>query len=135
MIAWLSRYQTRWESQAALGIEGKYHWWDYPTRTGAVNPTNWCFHQVLIAPAGGIILGCAVPCRRSGVALDGDLLALCVNGTFFALWHGEPLLVIFRALFRGSSSVGRASRSQCEGRGFDPLLLHHHLGPEAALRP
>src|SRR5580658_6975334 len=29
-----------------------------------------------------------------------------------------------RRPFRGSSSVGRASRSQCEGRGFDPLLLH-----------
>jgi chorismate mutase-like protein len=25
----------------------------------------------------------------------------------------------------GGSSVGRASRSQCEGRGFDPLPLHH----------
>src|SRR5471032_527224 len=24
----------------------------------------------------------------------------------------------------GGSSVGRASRSQCEGRGFDPLPLH-----------
>jgi hypothetical protein len=27
----------------------------------------------------------------------------------------------------GGSSVGRASRSQCEGRGFDPLPLHHIL--------
>jgi hypothetical protein len=26
---------------------------------------------------------------------------------------------------RGRSSAGRASRSQCEGRGFDPLRLHH----------
>jgi hypothetical protein len=25
----------------------------------------------------------------------------------------------------GSSSVGRASRSQCEGQGFDSPLLHH----------
>ena len=25
----------------------------------------------------------------------------------------------------GSSSVGRAPRSQCGGRGFDPHLLHH----------
>src|SRR5690606_4410307 len=25
----------------------------------------------------------------------------------------------------GSSSAGRASRSQCEGREFDPPLLHH----------
>src|SRR6266571_3363125 len=25
----------------------------------------------------------------------------------------------------GGSSVGRASRSQCEGRGFDSLPLHH----------
>src|SRR6186713_2000614 len=25
----------------------------------------------------------------------------------------------------GRSSAGRASRSQCEGRGFDPLRLHH----------
>src|SRR5258706_11421187 len=29
------------------------------------------------------------------------------------------------ALRRGGSSAGRASRSQCEGRGFDPLPLHH----------
>ncbi len=34
----------------------------------------------------------------------------------------------------GGSSAGRASRSQCEGRGFDPLPLHHiplqrHLPP------
>src|SRR5580658_1719233 len=27
----------------------------------------------------------------------------------------------------GGSSVGRASRSQCEGRGFDPLPLHQFL--------
>ncbi len=26
----------------------------------------------------------------------------------------------------GGSSAGRASRSQCEGRGFDPHPLHHH---------
>jgi len=31
MIARLSGYKTRWEHQAALGIEGKYHKWDYPT--------------------------------------------------------------------------------------------------------
>ena len=28
----------------------------------------------------------------------------------------------------GGSSVGRASRSQCEGRGFDPLPLHNFAG-------
>ena len=28
---------------------------------------------------------------------------------------------------RGGSSVGRASRSQCEGRGFDPLPLHQYF--------
>ncbi len=28
---------------------------------------------------------------------------------------------------RGGSSVGRASRSQCEGRGFDPLPLHQNF--------
>src|SRR5439155_23942869 len=27
----------------------------------------------------------------------------------------------------GGSSAGRASRSQCEGRGFDPLPLHHQI--------
>src|SRR5688500_6902866 len=27
----------------------------------------------------------------------------------------------------GGSSAGRASRSQCEGRGFDPLPLHQFL--------
>ena len=30
-----------------------------------------------------------------------------------------------RPFSRGGSSAGRASRSQCEGRGFDPLPLHH----------
>ena len=30
-----------------------------------------------------------------------------------------------RRLVWGGSSAGRASRSQCEGRGFDPLPLHH----------
>src|SRR2546427_5457460 len=28
----------------------------------------------------------------------------------------------------GRSSAGRASRSQCEGRGFDPLRLHQSFG-------
>src|SRR5580692_1788150 len=51
------------------------------------------------------------------------------------LWHEAALLLIFRALLRGSSSVGRASRSQCEGRGFDPLLLHHLKRPVVRLRP
>src|SRR6516225_861957 len=36
--------------------------------------------------------------------------------------------VISRGWFRwGGSSAGRASRSQCEGRGFDPLPLHISL--------
>ena len=30
---------------------------------------------------------------------------------------------------RGCSSAGRASRSQCEGRGFDPLHLHQTKRP------
>src|SRR6185312_14159278 len=55
--------------------------------------------------------------RSPGLALRGAIL-----------WHRPPLLLIFRALLGGSSSVGRASRSQCEGRGFDPLLLHHIRG-------
>ena len=29
----------------------------------------------------------------------------------------------------GGSSAGRASRSQCEGREFDPPPLHHHSTP------
>ena len=37
MIARLSGYETRWERQAALGVEGKYHGWDYPTTVGIVN--------------------------------------------------------------------------------------------------
>ena len=35
---------------------------------------------------------------------------------------------------RGGSSDGRASRSQCEGRGFDPLPLHHGLQRPARCR-
>jgi len=34
---------------------------------------------------------------------------------------------IFGGLMWGGSSVGRASRSQCEGRGFDPLPLHQFI--------
>jgi hypothetical protein len=37
---------------------------------------------------------------------------------------------IFASLYRGSSSVGRASASQAEGRGFEsrfPLLIISHL--------
>ena len=30
----------------------------------------------------------------------------------------------------GRSSVGRASRSQCEGQGFDPPRLHHPPLPD-----
>jgi hypothetical protein len=38
----------------------------------------------------------------------------------------------------GSSSVGRAPRSQCGGRGFDPLLLHQfkiQVCPESSISP
>ena len=35
--------------------------------------------------------------------------------------------------FRGRSSAGRASRSQCEGREFDPPPLHHYLKARRAL--
>ena len=38
-----------------------------------------------------------------------------------------------QAVFRGRSSVGRASRSQCEGREFDPHRLHHYLKARHAL--
>lgn len=37
MIAWLSGHETRWERKAALGIEGEYHEWDYPTGSSLVN--------------------------------------------------------------------------------------------------
>src|SRR6185295_6027580 len=33
-------------------------------------------------------------------------------------------------LSRGGSSAGRAPRSQCGGRGFDPLPLHQDSPPE-----
>src|SRR5579871_2809890 len=44
--------------------------------------------------------------------------------------RGLGLMLELRASW-GGSSAGRASRSQCEGRGFDPLPLHHYLGPAA----
>ena len=57
-------------------------------------------------------------------------------------WRGPALP---SRLLRGGSSVGRASRSQCEGRGFEPLPLHHLQGlgpcpgllscPRVSLRP
>src|SRR6266481_256400 len=33
----------------------------------------------------------------------------------------------------GRSSAGRASRSQCEGQGFDPPRLHQYSTPESKL--
>ena len=40
---------------------------------------------------------------------------------------GTAFLVTLKGSFRGSSSAGRASRSQCEGREFDPPLLHQEF--------
>src|SRR5205085_4787385 len=48
--------------------------------------------------------------------------------------------VLSRFAFRGSSSAGRAPRSQCGGQGFDPPLLHqekyeaHRDGPGEPFR-
>src|SRR6266704_2939016 len=85
----------------------------FPVSSGRVNSG---------ARSPALIISSSPPVRHPSLGLTG----LCA-----ILWLRVPLLLIFRALFRGSSSVGRASRSQCEGRGFDPLLLHHHLRPEA----
>ena len=42
------------------------------------------------------------------------------------LAKGLDLVVLFYSIFiGGGSSVGRALRSQCRGRGFDSLPLHH----------
>src|SRR6266849_5169334 len=43
---------------------------------------------------------------------------------FFAL--PEQGIAVKIALTLGCSSAGRASRSQCEGREFDPPQLHQH---------
>src|SRR5713226_6095617 len=43
---------------------------------------------------------------------------------FFAL--PEQGIAVKIALTWGCSSAGRASRSQCEGREFDPPQLHQH---------
>ena len=40
----------------------------------------------------------------------------------------EPVCgLLFCWTVRGRSSAGRASRSQCEGQGFDPPRLHHQI--------
>ena len=39
-------------------------------------------------------------------------------------WTGSIAMLESRALRWGGSSAGRAPRSQCGGRGFDPLPLH-----------
>jgi hypothetical protein len=46
---------------------------------------------------------------------------------------GESGLIRSKRDKRGRSSAGRASRSQCEGQGFDPPRLHH-LFPEHPLK-
>src|SRR4249919_3755546 len=70
-----------------------------------------------------------VPRRSAGRVRGGARTA----GRFFigdhairipALGIGEALLVYCAASW-GGSSAGRASRSQCEGREFDPPPLHH----------
>ena len=43
--------------------------------------------------------------------------------------------VTIRALAWGGSSVGRAPRSQCGGRGFDPLPLHQTFSARARSSP
>ena len=65
-------------------------------------------------------LGCLLGRR------PGDVL-LCVGGALAAPWRlGKTEKPCARIVSRwGGSSAGRASRSQCEGRGFDPLPLHH----------
>ena len=47
-------------------------------------------------------------------------------------WGSSPVseAALQSAPGRGGSSIGRASRSQCEGRGFKPRPLHHP-GPVA----
>ncbi len=55
--------------------------------------------------------------------------AFPIAKNFSALLHCEPHCGILRPVFDpwGSSSVGRASRSQRGGREFESLLLHHQV--------
>ena len=50
--------------------------------------------------------------------MEQDNIVVCI---FFTV-NCQPLTIKI-AFARGSSSVGRASRSQREGRRFDPALL------------
>ena len=52
----------------------------------------------------------------------------------FLFFSGFPRAGKVKTLFDvwGRSSVGRASRSQCEGRGFDSPRLHQRRALESA---
>src|SRR5690242_16082180 len=64
---------------------------------------------------------CAVPGRGSTGAEEGFRRAPRGTPARLDLPH---LGARIARLAWGGSSAGRASRSQCEGRGFDPLPLH-----------
>src|SRR5882672_1857552 len=68
-------------------------------------------NEFKVAERGGADL------RHTGSRRDGEIAA---SGTI--LYNPAP------SEKWGSSSAGRAPRSQCGGRGFDPLLLHHFHG-------
>ncbi len=61
--------------------------------------------------------------RRSGTRRRDGRAAICG-----AICRGRPVSAILIDLW-GRSSAGRAPRSQCGGREFDPPRLHHHSTP------
>ena len=92
-------------------------------------PVTALFEQ-LYAQAGehGLAdLDHAGPVRRTGFAQRPALIRVPPRG------NGCAALLQCNSLW-GGSSAGRASRSQCEGREFDPPPLHHNV-PEKGLVP
>ena len=58
-------------------------------------------------------------------AIYGSLVKLLNTHAFHACIHGFESRTSHH-YFRSFSSIGRASALQAEGRGFEPLKLHHY---------
>src|SRR6195952_5857974 len=66
---------------------------------------------------------------QDGCWLDSGWIGIEVMGGFVGsgCLSGGNQAVLESFARWGGSSAGRASRSQCEGREFDPPLLHHEF--------
>src|SRR5207244_13273866 len=93
--------------------------------------SDYCFNMGLADPVGTVErLGALTAAERNliiGETAAKSAAAGIANETVAAADPDGPFAII--TYLWGRSSAGRASRSQCEGRGFDPLRLHKKFAP------